>query len=515
MPQKSKPAPDFIPASAEVHTGTNVGNDVPIDPRYSGTSHPPDEPINISPGSSEPDFIPDNSINTTDKGPQYSGNPYDPSNRTITGEPLPGDERNAAQHWMDNLITPDPRREEWQSAARNTADDFARHVASNFIPLVSHPIESFKGLASSVGNAIANPDPDFAGPGTGPVATLLRPLIEKSIQDYQQYGPMRGTSDLLGTGVGMLATGELGGEAGDAASKPLLGAARAVGAPMERIGYGAINDALGARGPKPFQWGHNPARGALEEGVVPAISKQSSSAAIEPAMNRVGGRISNAVESATDRIPLSDTSASLEGPVNRAMEIEQGPGLGGPSSDNIGMLLEKAKNPAPGASQAIYRPAPPPLESPFDPSASIHNTPLLSGTADVSAPDLWKSIQNIDNKTRYKGPVAPEIEGLNDIQRAQRAGLRGNLEQAVPDIAAPSRTYGDLSGARDAIDRTIHSGQSLAKITDLIKYPTETYGGAALVNGGRALQSISPTLLRRIGAGSGTTNQFLLPQENQ
>ena len=132
----------------------------------------------------------------------------DPSGRTPTGEPAPNDTRNGVQRYLDNLITPDPRREEWQTPFRNGVDDFAQHVASNVVPLISHPLDSAKGMLKSVGTAIANGQ----GSPTGVGGELLRPLIEKAVQDYQAHGPVRGTTDLLGTGAGALATGELGGE---------------------------------------------------------------------------------------------------------------------------------------------------------------------------------------------------------------------------------------------------------------------------------------------------------------
>ena len=71
--------------------------------------------------------------------------PADPSGRTPTGEPAPDDTRNALQRTLDNLITPDPRREEWQSPGKNMADTFARGVAENVVPLVSHPLKSVGG----------------------------------------------------------------------------------------------------------------------------------------------------------------------------------------------------------------------------------------------------------------------------------------------------------------------------------------------------------------------------------
>lgn len=128
--------------------------------------------------------------------PKYSGNPYDPGNRTPTGEPLPGDPRNTVQRTLDNLITPDPQREEWQSRIKSGVDDFAQHVARNVVPLISHPIDSAEGIFKSLLH------PGDTGESLG----------KSALEDYRAHGAIRGTTDLLGTGTGMLATGELGGE---------------------------------------------------------------------------------------------------------------------------------------------------------------------------------------------------------------------------------------------------------------------------------------------------------------
>ena len=64
-------------------------------------------------------------------GPAPSSTPPDPSGRTPTGEPASGDNRNGFQRTLDNLTTPDPRREEWQGPVHNAADSFSRGVAEN------------------------------------------------------------------------------------------------------------------------------------------------------------------------------------------------------------------------------------------------------------------------------------------------------------------------------------------------------------------------------------------------
>jgi hypothetical protein len=129
----------------------------------------------------------------------------DPSGRTPTGEPAKGDSRNFIQRALDNLVTPDPRREEWQNPVRSGVDDFAQHVAAPVVSTIAHPLKSAGGLLKMVANSGGTPE--------GMAREMATPLITKAVEDYQEHGPIRGTTDLLGTGTGLWASGEMGGAA--------------------------------------------------------------------------------------------------------------------------------------------------------------------------------------------------------------------------------------------------------------------------------------------------------------
>ena len=147
----------------------------------------------------------------------------DPSGRTPTGEPAPDDTRNAAQRWMDNLITPDPRREEWQSPGKNMADTFARGVAENVVPLVSHPLKSVGGMLRTGAQAIA----DNPGNPQGAASDFfIKPFVEQGVSDYQSGGMAKAVPHMAGTATGLWATGEVGGEA---LRKVARGATKATG----------------------------------------------------------------------------------------------------------------------------------------------------------------------------------------------------------------------------------------------------------------------------------------------
>jgi hypothetical protein len=182
-----------------------------------------DKPIDF------PDSMSQDQINAASKKLYEAKHPpasTDPSGRTPTGEPAPGDTRNALQRTLDNLITPDPRREEWQSPGRNMADTFARGVAENVVPLVSHPLKSVGGMLRKAGQAIA----DNPGNATGAASDFfIKPLVEQGVSDYQSGGLAKAVPHMAGTGAGLWATGELGGEALRKTGKVLKSASGSVG----------------------------------------------------------------------------------------------------------------------------------------------------------------------------------------------------------------------------------------------------------------------------------------------
>jgi hypothetical protein len=205
-------------------------------------------------------------------------------------------------------------------------------------------------------------------------------------------------------------------------------------------------------------------------------------------MDRVGGDIANKIGSSQATIPTRFLKDSIETPIAEKRAVMQGPGGNGATAP-LDTMQESMTTQAPKANTPIY-----------GPGANL-------GPGNIAPTDVWRTIQNIDKNTRFNPD--PEVEGMNEVRRSVRGGLSGNLKDAVPEVAPHMQTYGDLAGARDAIDRTIHSGQSLSKIMDLIKYPAETYGGAAMVKGGQALQSIDPRFLKTIGRAPGTAAPLL------
>jgi len=405
---------------------------------------------------------------------------------------------------------------------------------------------------------------------------------------------LQGGSPLAGAAMG--AGGSLAGSALKAAAPTL-----------ERAGLSLGNMALGARGPKAFKYDANAARGAFDEGVLPAWSKHSASVNVENALPRVGQRISDKV-SAGGTAPLADIANSIDSPLDEARGIIQGPGGGGRSTEPIEALRGSMGNRAPGALNPIYGPQagtpftaseasaeiarpgrlalPPPTEdiplgeTPYTPGRLSKpiiiegnramprefpsygaNPPALShadlgdvpgeagpmpedlqpwgekfngmkfnenigerpgtfgggqapgvlrramefpeseqpsGLSNLTHPhatasDLWKTIQNLDKNTRFNPD--PEVEGVNELRRAMRGGLRGNLEDAVPGLKPETQRYSDLKQAEDALDRTMHGGMSIGKMLSIPSTPIESTVGAALYHGSKAIPKVAPMSL--------------------
>ena len=123
----------------------------------------------------------------------------------------------------------------------------------------------------------------------------------------------------------------------------------------------------------------------------------------------------------------------------------------------------------------------------------------------ATAPDIWKTIQNLDKNTRFNPD--PEVEGVNELRRDIRGGLRSNLEQATPGLKPLTQRYGDLKGAEEALDKSMFGGTTLSRMAKVPMFPIESTIGKAMYRGGRALQGAAP--LARVGMQSAPVASFL------
>jgi hypothetical protein len=510
------------------------------------------------------------------------------------------------------------------------------------------------------------------------------PTLDKAMRSVPVVGPMTANADRINQEEGFgpaaanlitpVAAGEVGG-----------GLLKAFAEPASRAGLGLGNDALGAVGPKAFKYGQNAARGAYEEGALPAFTKHGAAMNVENALPKVGENISNAVMGSPNRVALSDIAKSINNPLSEARGIIEGPGGANRSTAPIDALQESMTRRAPGARAPIYGPnagtaytpdealshvfakakqplLPAPMEEvplheqPFTPgetsqpitlnnparsmrpalpsprnvseeiplveipgkepsmspmaflakirrgfdkrtgipeagsipgameesgtpafntggrfsygkpnpqylSGSEH--PELSGQLPVSqgilrrfepgpsgeapgmsqhqsigeipgnyggrqplqgtmlrraqfpassepsgltdlrhpeatAPDIWRTIQNVDKNTRFNPD--PEVEGVNELRRSVRGGLRSNLEDAVPGLKPSTQRYADLKQAQESLDKTMHGGINLSHAFEAAKFPLQTAVGRGLYTGGKMAQGFSPMLSKAFPA---------------
>ena len=438
-----------------------------------------------------------------------------------------------------------------------------------------HPVKTLAGI----GGLVTEPVEAMVHPGQDEVSQMAKGVMEH---------PEEGLESLLGGAVGGAVLGEGAG-----------GLSRAMAAPTERGGLNLGNMALGARGPKPFKYGANPARGAFEEGVLPAMSKHSAAMKVENALPQAGQRISDAVMHGAP-VPLDDIANSIESPVRGARGIIEGPGGGNRSSEPLNALQESMQRRAPGASRPIYGPgagdpytapeaaqamsrrSPLLLPSPEE-DIPLHSSPVVRGRPSrpiilegnratprefppygintppepetyggmnaqqymgerpgtmggggqpqgvlrqratypesnapsplsdlrhphATAPDVWRTIQNIDKNTRFNPD--PEVEGVNELRRDIRGGLRGNLEEAVPGLKPLSQRYGDLKGAQESLERTLHSGTSLRKMASVPMFPIESTVGRGMYGTGKLMAKGIPKALGIASPTAGFMSQM-------
>jgi hypothetical protein len=324
----------------------------------------------------------------------------DPSGRTPTGEPAPGDTRNGVQRYLDNLITPDPRREEWQGPVKTGMDRFAQGVAGNVIPLISHPLNSAGSMVKSAGNALAEGHGD-------PMATaqaFARPLIESGVEDYQQNGPAKAIPHMIGQGVGSAAAGELGSGGG----KLLTSGARAVSEPLEAGGGGLIDRAAGSLA-KDFKRGAEPGRAYLEGGGTPALTMRGLADKAEAVKDTAGQGLGTHYDAATaagKTIPAGEVSDALLDPAYKLRATQNAPGGTGESS-----LLDEYEN---------------------------RLTPYISSQPEFSPREVFDLKKNVGANTRWSDP---SMFDMNSVRQQGVGRLGGVLTDAVPEAGPLNRIY--------------------------------------------------------------------------
>jgi hypothetical protein len=289
-------------------------------------------------------------------------------------------------------------------------------------------------------------------------------------KDYHDGGAGYAATKTLGNLFGNVALGEDTGGAGEFANTRLAPAA-------ETLGEDTINGGLLATPAKMMKGGQNPARGMVNDGILPTLSRSGLERKLAARLPVAGEKVASQSLGAAP-IPSANLVSSIEDPITEAADITTG--FGGtnrtePLADLWGMM----ERPAPKATGPIYGPGAPSL---------------------VPAGDVWKSRMNLDKNTRFNPD--PEIEGVNEIRRDIRSGLQNQLVKANPDLADAAQNYGDLRTADDALDR--HVSKGVGRLKDLVKTPALSTTGWGLIRGARLARSLTdnPFINRLPGAAS-------------
>ena len=140
--------------------------------------------------------------------------------------------------------------------------------------------------------------------------------------------------------------------------------------------------------------------------------------------------------------------------------------------------------------------------------ASSEPSPLLDLRHPTATPsDLWRTIQNIDEKTRFRQNVTPEIENVNELQKGIRHNLRGALEESAPGLKGKSQQYANMKAAHNVLERTMHTDTGLNKLLQVPTYPLETMLGRGMYEAGRGIQAAAP--IARVGMQSAPVASFM------
>jgi hypothetical protein len=182
----------------------------------------------------------------------------DAAGRTPSGEPAPGDTRNAFQRTIDELSFPDPRREEWQTPTARNAGNFGTSLVGAALQPIAHPINTLKGIGSAIAASHGNP--------AAILPEMAAPMIEKGISDYERHGAGYALSGAAGTGVGSAAMGEatapvirgaagIAGDAGSAIRTAAIGDPNVAALKGLRVGPGSpksLSTIKAVEGARPF-----------------------------------------------------------------------------------------------------------------------------------------------------------------------------------------------------------------------------------------------------------------------
>lgn len=387
------------------------------------------------------------------------------------GSPAPPtDDRNSIQKSFDANTKTSPNEPLLETGLKSV-------VGAIGAPFV-HPVDTL----NSLGNLI-NPDVD-----KNPILNAVHSVGN----DYKAGGAAYAATKLAGNTVGGVALGGAGGAAADAL--PAVGnvvrnAVAATGQAAEDSGIGLMNKTVGTL-KSDFKRGANPARGYFATDNGPALSMQSIADKASDALDATGTALGTAYKTATAKgvlIPVDTVAQELAKPIQKAIDLESGPG----GTGNLDPIQSYVKQFAPAFDKAA-------AQGGFTPS------------------DLFDIKRSIAQNTNWSDPAQFSLKAV----RQQQAGaLSGILSDAVPETSQLNQNYQDLTKLADrateraatgsrpltahiykagmagagalagALDGHALAGVAAGAVADSVPFKTTLATG--LVRGGRALQSLA------------------------
>lgn len=274
--------------------------------------------------------------------------------------------------------------------------------------MVAHPLNTLGGMAkmvtmdpsNAVGFGMDILKPEEGKTGGELVANIPQAVLaagggEGAAKVLDKITPEGGVARVAQTAAGKTAT--------------------AVGNAAQDSGTGLINKTVGTL-KADFKRGANPARGYLNSGNGPALSMQSLAEKGETALDEVGNHLGEAYKAADAtgvRIPVDVVAKEMAKPIQKAIDLETGPG-------GTGNLAS--------------------IKSYVDQFASAFDKAAQNGGFKPS--ELFKMKRSIAENTNWSDPAQFNLKA---VRQQQTGALSGILSDAIPETADLNQMYQDLT----------------------------------------------------------------------
>lgn len=337
---------------------------------------------------------------------------------------------------------------------------FVGDIGAAGINTLAHPLDTIKGIASSVMNPAATLKGMYDGLNTRPAETVA--------QGIGQAGAMAPVAELAPKIAAPVLT-----KVGDAA---------------QNAGTGLMNKVAGSL-KADFKRGANPGKSYLEAGGGPALSMQSlanKGADLKASVGAKTGAIRQAATDAGKTIPVSKALDVLNPPIAKAVSLEMGSG----GMNNVAPIQRYAESFTPALSDAKNAGG-------FTPNSLFELKQGIAQNTNWSDPSQFslKSVrqQQVGGIGGLLSDELPELKPLNSQYQglkkfADRAQLRADTHSS-PLTSLVFKTGATALGAgAGLLDGHPLIGAALGAAADSV--PVKTALASGLYHGGRGLSAV-------------------------